>query len=106
MFMIVLGKRFPVTAPQVFIASTFVQPSLKSYADYLKIILGGDWSITLTLKDITLALPLFILKIQREEDLVAFAQKNSQYHPQKVYSYSLLKRLSDSGPYIAFETGE
>jgi len=39
-----------MTAPQVHIASTFVSPSLRSYGDYLRIILGGNWMITSKLK--------------------------------------------------------
>ena len=68
---------------------------VKAMHIYLKIILGGV--LTLHSK-ISLCLTFVLLKIQREENFIAFAQKNSQYHLQKVYSYSLLKRLLNSGP--------
>ena len=39
--------------PQVHLANTFVEPSLKSYGDYFKIITGGEWSVHSKLKEIT-----------------------------------------------------
>jgi len=44
--------------------------------------------------------------LQKEDDYVGFAQKNCHFYPSKAYNYSLLKELSDYGPFIAFETGE
>lgn len=60
-----IGKNFPEKAPEVYIGNNFVEPSLKSYLDYFKIITGGGWHLTSRLKEITEAIPLFILKLEK-----------------------------------------
>jgi hypothetical protein len=50
LFYVALGRGFPESAPRVHLGNTFVEPTIKSYADYFKIITGGVWNVGSRLK--------------------------------------------------------
>jgi hypothetical protein len=69
-------------------------------------VLEEKWDFKYTLKTIKASIPEFILKLQKYDNSLCELQSLGKYHPERIYSYELLKDLSEYGPFIAFETTE
>lgn len=92
---IALGRGFPDSPPQVFIADSFITPSIKDYRDVLVELIGEAWNCQLhSLKKIAVQLPVFIDQLAVFKGNSLAMQKIGQYQMNRYYEYDTLKLLS------------
>ncbi len=86
-----LPKGFPISPPQIYLATSFTKPSLKDHRDILVELIGESWNWEVQLAFVLQKLPKFIAKLISLNGNTNAVQKIGEFHPQRYYHYSLVK---------------